>query len=182
MLRTSKLLFYQFNLQKTENNGPFSRLRNQKEQYEITACICARYCPACPGDVACSRKDEKQFQIIVRTLQRPRCKTQKDDLVFLQRPVAWAAFVAFVIVRQFAVQPKTRLRFVAPEEAVIPVWDRRVPLGGNEHTLPSEIGATVFVDIYQTGPFHSVMPSFQLPRAMRVLLLPEPAAACIRSG
>jgi hypothetical protein len=90
--------------------------------------------------------------------------------------------MAFVIVSQFAVQPKARLRLVAPEKAVIPVWDRGVPLRRNKHTFPSEIGASVFVDIYQTGPFHIVMPSFRLPRVARVSLLRGRAEVCIRFG
>jgi len=64
----------------------------------------------------------------------------------LESLITCPAFVAFILVHGFAVLSETSLSFVAPEEAVVTVWDGWVPHGINEHSLPAQMSAAVFVD------------------------------------
>lgn len=62
--------------------------------------------------------------------------------------------MALIIVGQFAIGAETGLCFVAPEEPIVAMWNRRIPLGIDKHSLPAKVIAAIFVDSRQSGAFH----------------------------
>src|ERR1017187_4326863 len=74
----------------------------------------------------------------------------------LQRLVALPGRVAFVVVDDFAVRAEAVVSVLAPEEPVVAVLDRGVPLGFDELALPVEVVAPVHADVGQSGEFHTI--------------------------
>jgi hypothetical protein len=64
----------------------------------------------------------------------------------LQRLIALPGRITLVIVRDPAVWPQTVIRMLTPERAIVPVLDRRIPLGLDEHAFPAQVVATLLPD------------------------------------
>ena len=79
----------------------------------------------------------------------------------LQLFIAGSGRVALVIVRELSVRTEAIVRVLAPEDSVIAVLDRGIPLGIDEHALPAQHVAAVLSDYSQSRPFHD----YAFPRA-----------------
>jgi hypothetical protein len=59
--------------------------------------------------------------------------------------------IALIVVHKLVVRPQAVVSVLAPERAIIAVWNRGIPGSLDEHTLPAQIRATVFADIREPG-------------------------------
>src|SRR5690349_8711471 len=92
--------------------------------------------------------------------------------------------MAFVVIRDLTIGPKTMTRMQTPERSIVAVRDRWIPHGFDVESLPAKVFATLHSDPGQAGTFPEVRVhiTLQQPPSTRVLLRPAPASPCKRSG